>query len=146
MKKKLLRICNFSLLLVSPVTLASGILLESLHGTSCFGIEAGVWTVLHIILALSLTAFVLWHLALNWQGVRQWPGRFRRHRFRRFRLAVVLFLLTAVTGILAVPLWSSCGHGGFGGWHGKLGFAAAFFVLLHIVQHRHWYSVKPGWR
>lgn len=69
-----------------------------------------------------------------------------RHWARRLRLTVVLFLLTAVTGILAVPLWSSCGHGGFGGWHGKLGFAAAFFVLLHIVQHRHWYSVKPGWR
>lgn len=142
MKKTYLRICNTGLLFLAPVVLASGIMLEVLHGQPFHGIPAAVWAWLHIVLCCLLTGAVLWHVRLNWQGVGNWCRRFRTHRSPGLKLTASFFLLTVCSGVAAVPLWLQHGHFGFIGWHGKIGFAAAFFILVHILRHRRWYTAR----
>ena len=144
MKKKNLRICNAILLLFAPVVLASGILLESLHGESFLGIGNTYWTWLHITASLIMTVLVVWHVQLNWQGVNTWYRRFKTHRSAGFRATAVFFFLTVVSGAIVLPLWLHCGHAGMGGLHGKIGFASAVCILLHIMKHRRWYACKAA--
>ena len=140
MKKKHLLICNKSLLWVSPLALASGILLEHLHGASLHGIGNAVFTWLHIIASTLTTGLVMWHIWLNWHGVSLWYDRLRKHHSKGIKCTAMFFTLTVITGLIAVPLWLSHGHCGIGGLHGKLGYIAAFFTFLHIVKHWKWYS------
>ncbi|MGN0033586.1 MAG: DUF4405 domain-containing protein [Candidatus Limimorpha sp.] len=140
MKKKQLLVCNNSELMLSPVVLASGIVLECLHGSPFLGLGNAFWVWLHIAASSVLAALVVWHIYLNWRGVNHWRERFNKHRSKGFKAMFVFFMLAIVTGLVAIPLWLSHGHIGIGGVHGKIGFIAAFFVLLHIVRHRRWYS------
>ena len=140
MKKRQLQICNKCLLFASPIVLASGIMLECLHGASFRGIGNAVFTWLHIISSTVLTGFVVWHLLLNWNGISQWLDRFKRHHSKRTKCTAVFFALTVVTGLIAAPLWLTHGHCGIGGVHGKFGYIAAVFISLHIVKHWKWYS------
>ena len=54
----------------------------------------------------------------------------------------IFFMLTATTGLIATPQWLLHGHCGTGGVHGKIGFAAAFFIFLHIAKHWRWYMQR----
>lgn len=140
--KRQLKICNMGLLLLAPAVLASGTVLECVHCEPFCGVGNAWWTWLHVVLSFAMTAMVAWHVRLNWQGAGRWLRRFRAHRSPQLKATVVLYLLTSVTGALIVPLWLHSGHTGFGGLHGKIGFASAFCILLHIVRRRRWYSGK----
>lgn len=140
MKKRQLLICNKSLLWVSPIVLASGIMLEHLHGAPFRGIGNAVFTWLHIIASTIMTGLVVWHLWLNWHGISKWYDRFKRHHSKAVKSMAMFFTLTVATGLIAVPLWLTHGHCGIGGLHGKFGYIAAVFTFLHIVKHWKWYS------
>lgn len=144
MKKKCLKICNTSLLLFAPIVLASGILLEYLHGKSFCGIENALWTWLHIIVSSAMTSLVVWHLLLNWQGVNKWHSRFKTHQSAGLKFTTIIYVLTIGSGIIVFPLWLHSGHIGIGGLHGKIGFVSALCILLHILKHRRWYyNTRP---
>ena len=131
-----------SLLLLAPIVLASGIVQEYLHGRPLGGIDNTVWTGLHIAVSAMLTALVAWHVYLNWRGVSNWYRRFKAHRSPGIKITVIFYLLTVASGIIVVPLWLHCGHGGIGGLHGKIGFVSALCILLHIIRHRRWYTAN----
>lgn len=140
MKKNYLLICNKSLLLLMPFVLASGVLLECLHGGSFCRLDNTCWVSLHIVLSMLLSLFVLWHVRLNWGNVCNWYMRLARHRSRGFRFTFIIFLLAVLTGLLSIASWLCYGHTPLGGWHGKIGLVCTFFMFGHTVRHRRWYS------
>lgn len=142
MNKTHLSICNKSLLLVLPIVVASGILLECLHGKPFCGIGCAAWTSLHAIAAILLLALIVWHVKLNWKNVGDWYNRFRQHHAKGFKCTIVVFLLTAATGLVCFPQWLIHGHTGIGGVHGKIGFVFAVLILWHIKQHWQWFAGK----
>lgn len=139
MKKRALSVCNRGLLLVMPVALASGIVLECLHGGPLWSKDNAVWTWLHVAFSSALLLLVVWHVALHWKSVGNWYKRYRQHRSRGFRWMAASFLLIVLTGISSVPFWMLHGHAGVGGVHGKIELVCAFFMLEHLVRHRRWY-------
>lgn len=139
MKKKHVLMCNRGLLFVFPIVLASGILLESLHGEPFCKIDNAVWTGFHIGVSSLMLACVVWHIQLNWRSVGEWYGRYRTHCSKGFKCMAQFFLLTTITGLLTLPVWWIHGHTGMGGVHGKIGFVSALFMLLHIKKHWKWY-------
>lgn len=141
-KKNQFKVCNWYLLALTVIVLASGILLECLHGSSLHGIECSVFTLIHIVLGVCFMGLVLWHLWLHWRKLGEWWNRIVRHHSIGFKLTALFFFLTFLTGLVCVPMWISCGHTGLGGWHGKLGFIAIFLLLPHIMHHWYWYSGK----
>lgn len=145
MKKKHLLVCNKSLLLLMPLVIASSILQECLHGNAFCGLDNVVWTWLHVIVCFVFVMLIVWHVQLNWGGadcwdVRVWYSRFRKHHSKGFKITTVICLLTAITGLIAVPVWLLHGHSGFGGWHGKIGFLCLIMTLIHVIHHWKWYK------
>lgn len=139
MNKKHLLVCNKSLLLFTPLVIASGILLECLHGNAFCGLDNDVWTWLHVTTSSFLSVLVVWHIQLNWRETSGWYRRFKKHRSKEFKYLAIFFLFTSLTGLISIPVWLSHGHAGIGGLHGKIGFIAAVFVLGHIKRHWKWY-------
>lgn len=139
MNKKHLLVCNKGLLLFTPLVIASGILLECLHGNAFCGLDNAVWTWLHVTTSSLLFVLVVWHIQLNWKGIGGWLQHFKNHRSKGFKCLAVFFLLTSLTGLNSIPVWLSHGHAGIGGLHGKIGFIAAVFMLGHIKRHWKWY-------
>lgn len=142
-KKNQFKVCNRCLLALTVIVLASGILLECLHGSPLPGIECSVFTLIHIVLCVCYMVLVLWHILLHWRKLGEWWNKIVRHHSIGFKLTALFFLLTFLTGLVCVPMWISCGHTGLGGWHGKFGFIAILLLLPHIKRHRYWYSGKP---
>lgn len=140
MKRKYFLICNRSLLLFMPVAVASGILLECLHGRSLCQVDNAVFTWLHSIVSLIMSMLVVWHICLNWGRVSMWACRFQRHHSNGFRCMAVFFLLAVFTGVWSVPVWMLHGHGGIGGLHGKVGIVCAFPISGHVWKYRKWYA------
>ena len=139
MKKKALLVCNNGLLLVMPIAVASGVVLECLHGGPLCGLGNRVWTWLHILFSSALLLLVVWHVALHWKRMGNWYNGYRQHRSKGFKWMAASFLLMALTGISSVPFWMLHGHAGVGGVHGKIGLVCACFMLGHLIRHRRWY-------
>lgn len=139
MKKRQLLICNYSLLLVMVIVVASGIVLECIHGKEFMGIGNHTLKWTHIIMSIALIALAWWHVRLNWNSAGNWAKRFASHRSRGFQLTAILFLATALTGLVSIAIWLTHGHTVFGGVHGMIGFVCALFVLSHIIGHRKWF-------
>ena len=141
-KKNQFKVCNWCLLALTVIALASGIVLECLHGEPWLGISCEVFTWLHIIACVCFMVLTLWHLWLHWRKVSEWWQRIVSHHSPGFKLTALFFLLTFLTGLVCIPLWIRCGHVGIGGWHGKLGFIAIILLLPHIKRHWYWYAGK----
>ena len=141
MKKKLM-ICNWTLLIVGIVVMASSILLECLHGSPLLGISFSSWIWLHVISSGIMLCLVIWHVQLNWRGIRNWYGRFKRSKSKELKFTCIFSLLTMITGVIAFPHWLANGHTGIGGFHGKLGLIALAFMLWHVIKHIRWYQPK----
>lgn len=140
MKKKSLLICNRSLLLFTPIVVSNCILQEYLNGNSFCYLDNSIWTWLHVAISSVMLILTVWHVFLNWKNMSEWYLRIKKHRSKGFKCMAFSFPLTMLTGLLSIPVWLSHGHTGIGGLHGKIGFFFLFFVLLHIIKHRKWYS------
>ena len=140
MKRNALRLCNHALLGLMPLSLASGLWLEYLQGEPFGATSNTLWVSIHLLVSLLMTLCVGWHLQLNWGTMQRWYNRFKTHHSKAIRFITIVFLLTTLTGIIAIPLWLAQGHTGLGGVHGKIGYLLALVLFLHTKKHWRWFS------
>lgn len=127
-KSEKLRICNWSLLALLVLTLASGIQLEVIHGGSVLY----VWC--HIVIAILFTAFAVYHIELHF-GWKKWFSKFDKLKSNVTKILWWLFLLTVLSGVVALIHWLTAdGHSPIGGVHGKIGFLMIAFAIGHTAK------------
>ena len=129
MKKLLkLKICDWSLIAVTVLMLASGIQLEILSG------ESHPWIWAHIILGLIFLALILWHLYLHFRW-RDWLKRLWKQKSSNTKWLTITGILTLVTAIIATIGWiASPIHSKIGAVHGKLGFIFLILAFVHTFR------------
>lgn len=126
-----LRVCDRILGIVLIVMLVSGIQLEATSGRYAWS----VWA--HIALGIVLTVLSVWHIYLHYRW-SDWFARFRKNRNRSTRILWWIFLVTAVTGIIATVVWLvGHDHSPIGAIHGKIGFLMVIVGVIHAVGHKH---------
>lgn len=128
------RICNWSLLGLTLVALASGIQLEATHS------QGLAWVWLHIVVCSLFTGAVIWHLALHfkWSG---WFSKLRSQKSPVTRWMAVFGGLTLVTAIITTVHWLVTAiHSPIGGLHGKLGFIFMALAIGHTVGRIKFYT------
>lgn len=126
-----LKACDKTMRIVLIVMLASGIQLEATSGQYA----RSVWA--HITLGIVLTALSVWHIYLHYRR-SDWFARFRKNRHQSTRILWWVFLLTAVTGIIATAVWLAAHeHSHIGAIHGKIGFLMVIVGVIHAVGHKH---------
>ena len=122
-----LRVCDRTLGIVLIVMLASGIQLEATSGRYAWS----VWA--HIALGIILTVLSLRHIYLHYRWVN-WFALFAKNKNTVTRVLWWVFLLTAVTGIIATVVWLvGHDHSPIGAIHGKIGF---LMILAGIIHHK----------
>lgn len=141
MEKILWRV-NLALSALGILMLASGIMLETLHGQSLwFPFDVCAW--LHAAVSLVFFILAVCHIHLHWGKVSRWLSGFRNTRRKPVKVLFVLSLLTFATGIAAVVAHVVHGHTTLGGVHGKIGFVMALLALFHVVRRRRWFRKRP---
>lgn len=124
-----LKICDGWLGRILILILASGIQLEVTSGKYAWS----VWV--HIVLGIILTVLSCYHIYLHYK-TGNWFVRFAKNKNVVTRILWWIFLLTAVTGIIATFAWiGHDGHMPIGGIHGKIGFLMVIFGIIHAVRH-----------
>ena len=138
-KKTQSRICNWSLLVLAILMLASGIQMEATAGTEFLGISFPVYMVFHVIIATLMTAAVIWHIWLHFEW-KEWVKRFSALKRVDTKILAVVAALVLVSGIaaLVVLLFNGMQHGTVGGVHGKIGFGFIALGIYHIIR-RIWF-------
>lgn len=142
MKRNKLYYCNVILLLVMPLAVATGIILEVSGGDAFYGIENHYLVNTHIILSFSLALLVLWHLYLHWGWIVNWAGKFTNIVRKPTKWLTVLLALAVLSGIVAMSQWFLHGHSGIGSIHGKIGFMGGFLMIMHVLKRRKWYVTR----
>lgn len=128
-----LKICNYLLLVITVVTLASGIQLEVLAGSSQF------WVWAHVILGLLFYGFIFWHIYLHFKW-RNWIKVLWKQKNENTLWMTATGILTLLTAFIATVGWLlSPDHSTIGAIHGKLGFIFIALVLWHIFKRKRYY-------
>lgn len=123
-----LKLCNRSLGFVLLLTLASAIQLEATSGIYTWS----VWV--HIVLGLLLTILACRHIYLHYRR-SNWFARFASNRNAVTRVLWWLFLLTAVSGLIATGIWLDGNeHSYLGAVHGKIGFLMVIAAIIHLAR------------
>ena len=140
-KKTRSRICNWSLLVLAILMLASGIQMEATAGTEFLGISFPVYMVFHVIIATLMTAAVIWHIWLHFSW-KEWVKRFSALKRADTKILAIITALVLVSGIVAllVLLFNGMQHNGLGGVHGKIGFIFIAIGIYHIVRRVRFYK------
>lgn len=126
-----LRLCDRILGIVLIVMLVSGIQLEATSGRYAWS----VWA--HIALGIVLIALSCRHIYLHYKWVN-WFARFAKNKNTVTRVLWWVFLLTAVTGIIATVVWLvGHDHSPIGAIHGKIGFLMVIVGVIHALGHKH---------
>lgn len=124
------KICSRSLGLTLTLMLASGIQLEATAGRLTWS----VWA--HIVLGFVLIVLALWHVFLYYR-VSNWFYRFAKNKNTITRVLWWVFLLTAVSGIVATVMWVGArSHSRLGAVHGKIGFLMVLLGIIHFIRHK----------
>ena len=139
-KKTQSRICNWSLLVLSILMLASGIQMEASFGADFLGFSFPVYMVFHVIVAILMTAAVIWHIWLHFSW-KEWVKRFSALKRMDTKILAVVAVLVLVSGIaaLVVLLFNGMQHGTVGGVHGKIGFGFIALGIYHIIKRIRFY-------
>ena len=140
-KKTQSRICNWSLLVLAILMLASGIQMEASFGADFLGISFPVYMIFHVVVALLMTAVVIWHIWLhfNW---KEWVKRFealKRVDTKNLAVMAALVLVSGIVALLAL-LFNGMQHNGVGGVHGKIGFGFIALGIYHIIKRIRFYK------
>ena len=140
-KKTQFRICNWSLLVLAILMLASGIQMEATAGANFLGISFPVYMVFHVLVALLMTAAVIWHIWLHFSW-KEWVKRFSSLKRTDTKILAVMSALALVSGIAAllVLLFNGMQHNGVGGVHGKIGFGFIALGIYHIIKRIRFYK------
>lgn len=127
-----LRICDWTLLLLTIAILASGLQLE-VNPTGEI-----MWVWVHIVLGTMFITMILWHIGLH-HGSH--PNKAPRHHDKKHRWLGILFALTLLSGIIATCHWiGSYVHSTIGGVHGKIGFLFIILVIVHLRKNYRFYT------
>lgn len=123
-----LRICDWSLLVLTIAILISGIQLEVTH-------SSGLTSVcVHIITGLLFMGLAAYHVFLHF-GNSNWLTKIRRQKNQLTRILWWVSLITLITGIAATVHWLvAFNHAPIGGIHGKLGFLMILLSSAHIIK------------
>ena len=134
-KKTQSRICNWSLLVLAILMLASGIQMEASFGADFLGFSFPVYMVFHVIVALLMTTAVIWHIWLHFSW-KEWVKRFSALKRMDTKNLAVMAALVLVSGIVAllVLLFNGMQHNDVGGVHGKIGFGFVALGIYHIIR------------
>ena len=134
-KKTQSRICNWSLLVFAILMLASGIQMEASFGADFLGISFPVYMAFHVVVALLMTAAVIWHIWLHFSW-KEWVKRFNTLKRKDTKILAVVAMLVIVSGIAALLdlLFNGMHHGTVGGVHGKIGFGFVALGIYHIIR------------
>ena len=140
-KKTQSRICNWSLLVLAILMLASGIQMEASFGADFLGLSFPVYMVFHVIVALLMTTAVIWHIWLHFSW-KEWVKRFSALKRMDTKILAVVAVLVLVSGIVAlvVLLFNGMQHGTVGGVHGKIGFGFVALGIYHIIRRIRFYK------
>ena len=140
-KKTQSRICNCSLLVLATLILVSGIQMEASFGADFLGISFPVYMVFHVLVALLMTAAVIWHIWLHFSW-KEWVKRFSSLKRTDTKILAVMSALALVSGIAAllVLLFNGMQHNGVGGVHGKIGFGFVALGIYHIIRRIRFYK------
>lgn len=131
-----LKICDWSLIPISIVMLASGIQLEALSG------EGMLWIYVHICIGVVFTTLCGWHIWLHFKW-NNWFERFHKMKSQVTRILWWIALITFLTGIAATIQWFAHSvHTSLGGIHGKLGFLMILLIIAHALKRRKFYQPK----
>lgn len=129
-----LKICDWSLLVVTVLTLASSIQQEGWWLGKGF-----VWA--HIILGLAFFMLIGWHLQLHFQW-KNWFVKLKQQKSHVTKWLAAFGALTLLTAIAAtVQVFISWHHTSIGGWHGKLGFIFIALAIGHAVKRIKFYKI-----
>ena len=132
-KAEQLKICNYSLLAITVLILASGIQLEVLAGSSRF------WVWVHVVLGLQFFGFIFLHIYLHFKW-RNWIEILWNQKSANTRWMMVTSILTLLTALIATTGWiMSPDHSAIGAIHGKLGFTFIALALWHISKRLKYY-------
>ena len=140
-KKTQSGICNWSLLVLATLILVSGIQMEASFGADFLGISFPVYMVFHVLLAVLMTAAVIWHIWLHFSW-KEWVKRFSSLKRTDTKILAVMSALALVSGIAAllVLLFNGMQHNGVGGVHGKIGFGFVALGIYHIIRRIRFYK------
>lgn len=132
-KLKKLRLCDFMLLAVAVVMLASSLQLEVIAGQSMW------WVWVHIVSGTLFLVLILWHLQLHFQW-RNWFRLLWKQRSANMKWLTAVGILTFVTALVATAGWIvSPEHSKIGAVHGKLGFLFIALAVWHTARRFRFY-------
>lgn len=128
-----LRICDWSLMIVTGLMLVSSIQQEGWWLGMRF-----VW--LHIALGIAFFVLIGWHLQLHFQW-KNWFGKLRRQKSHVTKWLAAFGALTLLTAIAAtIHVFITWRHAAIGGWHGKFGFVFIALAIGHMVKRFKFYK------
>lgn len=128
-----LKICDWLLLVVSVLMLASSIQLEGWWLGMSF-----IWT--HIAVGIVFFLLIGYHLQLhfNWQN---WFVRLKQQKSKVTKWLAAFGALTLLTAIIAtIHMFRTWQHSAIGGWHGKIGFVFLALAICHMIKRLKFYS------
>ena len=129
-----IRICDWSLVLLTVVTIVISILLE-VTGSISAGL---IWA--HSIIAILFFADIIWHIYLHFKW-KSWIYKFCKLKSPATRWLAVSGLLTLLTGIAAIiRRVITAQHSPLGAVHGKIGFIFMMIVALHTMKRISFYK------
>lgn len=135
-KKTKLKLCDWSLLFLTAVILASGIQLE-INPTGANG-----WVWAHIAIGVLFISGISWHIGIHKTGKKNQIKKPRTHKKHHPMLAI-FFLLTLLSAVMATCHWvGTYIHSSIGGIHGKIGFLFIIAIVAHIWNKRRFYNRK----
>ncbi len=134
-KKTKFKICDWSLLFLSIVILASGLQLEINPAGKL------VWVWLHIAIGSAFSIGIIWHIILHKQGMKSSVQKPQKQKHKpRHPVMGIFFILTLLSGIIATCHWiGTYFHSTIGGIHGKIGFIFIILVGIHMWKNRRFY-------
>lgn len=123
-----LKICDWSLLILTIAILISGIHLEATHSSGLASV------MIHIIIGLLFTGMAAYHIFLHFSH-SMWFTQIRRQKNQLTRILWWVSLITLITGIIASAHWlATFKHAPIGGVHGKIGFLMILLSSGHIIK------------
>lgn len=132
-KIKKLKISNWTLLIIYILTLVSSLQLETAGNAS------RLWVILHLIVATSFLAVIVWHIYLHFRW-DNWRRLLKGKKKGILKWMSIFCLLVILSAVIATIDWYIKGvHTGPGAIHGKIGFIFLIAVVIHLIKHSGFY-------
>jgi len=133
-KRQKLLMCDWGLVLIAFLTLASAVQLEACGGQALWGLSFMTWVIIHIVLCVTMMVMVAWHMYLHF-GWREWVEKLRKTPKKPTRILALVAALVLLTGLVAtIMILVHAEHTSFGGVHGKIGFLMLAIAIGHTIK------------